>query len=118
MVIFKKSILTSFTNGFQARHRELCCREGNGSRQVIVRMNKIFVFLIVLSGLTIWNSGVLGVFSLMRVIPSFPLIGRLSIWIIIAVYLLAVVDVLVGSYLVKWASRSIRIHIGKGRGAP
>ena len=64
-------------------------------------MNRAFTFLIVLSGFTIWNSGTLGVFSSMHVVPSFPIIGRLGIWTIIAVYLGAVIDTEVGALFLR-----------------
>lgn len=67
-------------------------------------MNSSFVLLIILSGLTVWDSGALKILSTYS-IPSLPIIGSVSIWTIIAVYLGTVIDIEVGTFILRKVSK-------------
>lgn len=73
-------------------------------------MTKTFTILVIISGFTVWNSIALGLVKNMHVAIEFPMIGKIGIWTIIALYLGAVVDVSLGSRIFRFIQRRKKVR--------
>ncbi len=70
--------------------------------KVIASMSKSFMFLVILSGLTIFDSVTMSFLSTTHAVFSLPIVGRVGIWTIIVVYIGAVVDISLGSRIFRY----------------
>lgn len=64
-------------------------------------MNKIFPVLVTLSGFTVFNSVSLSLLNAMHVVPHIPVIGTITVWILIAIYIGAVIDIEFSAFVIR-----------------
>ena len=64
-------------------------------------MDKVFPLLATLSGFTVFNSVTLSYLNNMHVVPHIPVVGQLNLWVLIAIYIGAVIDIEFSAFIIR-----------------